>query len=159
MTTPGESELYPWNDPNDLLVALGRLRPEQKGVLGESVLQLLDHGDADVRQEAMRTLFVGWKAHGWRDRAISALTADESPEVRRTAAYGVAATTSDATRSRDTQQLLAVLENADEGLSVRGAAYDALLILYRKPAFPSLKRTFDPDRDVDWAWVRSLIGK
>lgn len=37
--------------------------------------------------------------------------------------------------------------------ATRGAAYDALLILYRNPAFPTSKREVDPKLEVDLQWL------
>jgi len=151
-----EADLYSWNDPDELLQALGQLGKDQKNELREAVAALLEHDDADIREEAMRTLFVSWKDQQWRDRALAAVTSDEVPEVRSTAAYAVAATSTNVTRQDDTRLLLGVLEDEHAELPVRAAAYDALLILNRKSDFPTKKRKFNPQEDIDWHWVRSL---
>ncbi len=151
-----EADLHSWNDPDELLQALGQLGKDQKSELREAVAALLEHDDADIREEAMRTLLVSWKDQQWRDRAVAAIHSDDVPEVRSTAAYAVAATSTDATRRGDTQLLLGVLEDEHAELPVRAAAYDALLILNRKPDFPTRTRDFNPREDVDWHWVRSL---
>jgi vesicle coat complex subunit len=159
MRPTSEADLDQWNDPDDLLRALGRIGDEQKGELRDAVVSLLDHDDADVREEAMRRLFVGWRDRQWRARAVDALRADEAPEVRSVAAYAVAATSVDATYKQDVGDLIGVLKDEDEDPLVRGAAYDALLILHRRPEFPTKRRQFDADADVDWGWVQSLMDR
>lgn len=156
MTRPTEADLYAWNDPDDLLRALGQLSADQKDELADAVVSLVGHSDPDVREEAVRTLFVSWKDQQARDLAVNAIRSDDAPEVRSTAAYAIAATSTAATRLADIRVLLDVLTDEREQLAVRAAAYDALLILHRRPDFPSKRQEFDPHRDVDWAWLRGL---
>jgi hypothetical protein len=156
MTPVSQSELYPWNDSDELLRALGRIADDQARELSEAVSSLLDHDDADIREEALRRLFVGWKDHRRRARAVQALRSDEAPEVRSVAAYAIAATSLDSTWDEDVNQLIAVLEDESEEPAVRSAVYDALLILARNPDFPTKKREFDPRKDVDWDWVNDM---
>jgi hypothetical protein len=104
----------------------------------------------------LRRLFIGWKDHLRRERAAEALARDESAEVRSVAAYALAATSTDITKKKDVKILLETLQDEFEDAAVRGAAYDALLILHRKPDFPTKRRCFNPEADVDWNWVQSL---
>ena len=151
-----EADLYSWNDPDELLQALGKIGKDQKSELRDAVEALLEHEDADIREEAMRTLLVIWKDQEWRERAVVAITSDDVPEVRSTAAYAVAATSTDVTRQSDIRLLLGVLKDEHAGPPVRAAVYDALLILNRKPDFATTRREFNPREDVDWDWVESL---
>ena len=152
-----EADLYSWNDPDELLRALGEIQDHQKAELIEAVGQLIDHSDEDIREEAMRRLFVVWKDPLRREHVVEALSADESSGVRAVAAYALAATAIDETKERDVHALIQALKNDDEDPAVRAAAYDALLILHRNREFPTRRRTFDPKSDVDWSWVRSLV--
>ena len=72
------------------------------------------------------------------------------------AAYGVAATSRPETLQEDVGALLEVLLDEARPREVRGAAYDALLILHRRTSFPSKRRSFEPERDVDWDWITEL---
>ncbi len=160
MKTPiSETDLYAWNDPDELLRALGEIRDNQKAELLEAVSRLVDHTDEDIREEALRRLFVVWKNHVRREHAVEALATDESSGVRAVAAYALAATATDGTKERDVHTLANTLENEGEDVTVRAAAYDALLILHRKPEFPTKRRPFDPQTDIDWNWVRSLTTR
>lgn len=158
MSDIAEQDLYPWNDDLALLQALRAIRREQKEELEGSMLGLIDHENADVRDEAMTWLFVMWKDKAHRQRAFDAFASDPESFVRCTAAYGIAATADDTTRASDSNVLVRALADPSQDLDVRGSAYDALLILHRRPKFPSKTRDFDPQKDVDWGWVESVAG-
>jgi HEAT repeat protein len=150
------TKLDPRRDPHLILEALYEVpkvhQPELVGVIAP----LLDHCDPYVREEAIRILITRWKLEKYRDRAAEMLVSDEAPDVRGAAAYALGSVASNATRAEHTRLLLDTLRNRDEEPNVRGAAYDALLILHRNPAFPTKKREFDPHLDVNWQWVDSL---
>lgn len=150
------SKLESRRDPHEILEALYEVPKVQQPDLVGVVAPLLDHGDAYIREEALRILVTRWKLEPYRQRAAEMLNSDESPDVRGAAAYALAAVATDTTRGEHTRLLLATLRKMDEDCNVRGAAYDALLILYRNPAFPTRKRDFDPALDVDWQWIGSL---
>jgi HEAT repeat protein len=162
MNSPSSSELASWVDPEELLEALYRVSREPTPGLRDALFALLEHSDAEVREEALRILVTRWKDHEARAFAITALASDPAPSVRSAAAFAIGASTTDVTRTPDTRRLISVLRHEGEDLEVRAAAYDALLILHRKPAeggrwpFPSTKTDFDPEQDVDWDWVFSL---
>jgi HEAT repeats len=162
MSTPSEANLFFWNDPDDLLDALYRVGREPVPELRNAIARLLDHDDAEVREEALRILLTRWKDAELRPRAFEVLQSDPEPIVQSAAAVAIAATASDASRAADTRMLLNVLRDEGRDGEVRGAAYDALVILHRKHAgsggwpFPTKKREFDVARDVDWPWVQSL---
>jgi HEAT repeat protein len=164
MSSPNnKADLSVWNNPDDVLRALYRIGKEPVPELRDAILHLLEHDDADIREEALRILLTRWKDREVRPKAISALQSDPAPNVRSAAAFAISATASDSSRSTDTRILLNVLRNETEDLNVRGAAYDALLILHRQTGeaggkwpFPTKRRDFDPERDVDWLWVQRL---
>ncbi len=145
-----------WNDPDDILHTLIDLQKDDYGALRDAVLDLVDHEDPDVREEAVRKIYVHWTDVPSRSKAVDALRFDPSPGVRRVAAFGVAATASDTTQGEDTRVLLQTFLNESEEIDVRGAAYEALLLLHKRREFPPVKREIDLDRDVDWNWVSVL---
>ena len=152
------SKLDPRRDPHLILEALYTVpKVQQPGLVGV-IAPLLDHSDAYIREEAIRILVTRWKLERYLDRAADMLVSDKAPDVRGAAAYALAAAATETTRVKHTRLLLDSLRNTDEEPNVRGAAYDALLILYRNPAFPTKKRDFDPDLDADWQWVETLCG-
>lgn len=151
-----ESELLPWNEPAQILAALYRVGRETESQLQDAVIRLLEHTDSDIRAEALRTLLMKWKDSSVRSYARRALHSEEDEEVRVAAAFGLASISTEASRSEDTRLFLQVLLDDGQGLPVRSAVYDALLIIHRNPMFPTKKRDFDPTRDVDWEWVTKL---
>jgi HEAT repeat protein len=153
---PRPEDLLPWNDPDELLQALYQLDRKPDPDLRESVAQLLRHDDDDVREEALRILLTRWKDQEFRGYAISALQQDPAASVRSAAAFAIASTSQSGTRAEDIKALVTILLDEDEDLDVRAAAYDALLILHRRPTFPTKKRTFNPAADVDWPWIATL---
>lgn len=150
------TDLMDWQDPDRLLEALYGLPREPQPELRPAVARLLEHGDPDIREEALRVLVTRWKDQTFREHAIEKLRSDPAPTVRSAAAYGLTGVSSAASRADDVGLLLERLGDPSEDLEVRGAAYDALLIIHRRPAFPSRKRAFDPERDVDWAWINEV---
>jgi HEAT repeat protein len=144
-----ESDLNPWRDPDDLLQALYRVG-EPDPELRDSIARLFEHNDPDIREEALRILLTRWKDRSFRSQAVNMLRLDAEVMVRSAAAFGMASVSTEASRAEDTRLLLEIL------LDVRSAAYDALLILYRNPAFPTKRRDFDPAADVDWQWIGTL---
>lgn len=84
------------------------------------------------------------------------LLGDPAEGVRRAAAYALTATSSSATREADARELLRVFWNQEQPLIVRGAAYEALLLLYGRKDFPPGNREIDLSHDVDWEWLRAL---
>jgi hypothetical protein len=163
MNSPSSRELSPWADPEELLDALYRVSHVPTPGLRDAIFALLDHLDADVREEALRVLVTHWKDNGARPIAFEALASDPAPSVRSAAAFAVAASANEATRAADTRRLVRALRQEGEDLEVRAAAYDALLILHRRTAeggrwpFPSTKKDFEPEQDVDWVWISSLF--
>jgi len=117
---------------------------------------LLEHPDPDVREEALRVLFILWKAKDLHRRAVDALLHDEDPDVRAAAGYAVAASSSPLTRREDIATLVATVRNTEEAPFVRASAYDGLLILHERNSFPDMRRAFRPERDVDWSWIERL---
>lgn len=156
MKRVSENDLLPWADPDALVDALLRIPREELASLRESLLGLTEHEDRDVRTHAIRRLFVHLQDQDNRHIAIQALTHDAESHVRRAAAFGVAATSSSGTRTQDVSALAARLRDVSEDVHVRGAAYEALLLIHGRRACPPLNRAFDPARDVDWEWVGQL---
>jgi hypothetical protein len=150
------AELDPRRNPIELIRAIGLVSDEQKGELRDQLFRLCHHRDPDVREEALRLLTVKWRDVGAHSEALDALREDPSDGVRANAAYGVAATVTDATRREGVNRLLHVLLDEQEDLEVRAAAYDGLLLIYGRPNFPSMKRDFDPAADVQWDWIREI---
>jgi hypothetical protein len=148
--------LEPWRDPLDLIDALVEIPKEELHSLRASIYTLIRHHDRDVRVHACRRLFVHLEAKEHHADAVDLLRYDSEPKVRRVAAFAVAATSSAGSRSEDVGLLTRVLLNASEALMVRGAAYEALLLLHSRRDFPPIDRDIDLARDVDWEWVKTL---
>lgn len=142
-------------DADLLLEALYEIDDRDTSLRAE-VAALLEHEDPDVRAEAVRILIRRWKDREARPVAFDLLTSDPDDEVREAAAYALAGSGTPETRDRDTEALLSVVQDKGLSLGVRAAAYDGLLILYRRPRFPTKHRAFDPTSDVDWEWLRTL---
>ena len=51
-------DLLPWRDPEQLLAALTSIERSQLPELRDEIIRLVDHEDADVREQALRRLFV-----------------------------------------------------------------------------------------------------
>lgn len=164
MTPITAEDLPSWGDPDDLLESLYALgeqtrRQPASTELTSAVAALLDHEDEDIRQEALRLLLVQWKAHQLHSEGLRLLRRDPSEDVRGTAAYGIASICADDRRPDDVRTLLEILLDESEAVHVRGAAYDALLIIHRRTTFPPMSRDLDPASDVDWEWVKTLQGE
>lgn len=151
-----ELDLSPWNDPDTLLEVMSRVPVEPQPHLLGAIARLLDHEDPDIREEALRILVTRWKDESFRRKAIAMLRFDPGTNVRSAAAYAIAGSSSAGSHWDDTILLVDRLVDSTEEVNVRGAAYDALLILHRKPAFPTKMRPFDPQADVDWEWIEKL---
>ena len=158
MTTnwPRAASLVPTSDPVDLIGALVDLPRDQIAGVRDQLAVLADHPDVDVRLHAIRRLFVHHSDVPYRRIVVKHFECDPHPKVRRAAAYGVMATSTPETRRQDTQTLLNRLRDVLEETYVRGAAYEALLLLLGKTDFPPANRDIDLNRDVDWNWINSL---
>ncbi len=142
--------------PSRIIQALGKLGPEHQAAYAPRVLALLEHPEPDVRSQAVDVAFVRWKQPGYRSLIVSMLLNDPHAVVRARAAIGLAATRVEENRKVDIALLLRVLENSHEDSEVRRAAYEALMICTGRLDFPDTGADFNPDRDVDWDWVREL---
>lgn len=156
MKDVSENDLVPWAEPDDLVDALLRIRREDLPSLRDSLVPLTEHEDQDVRTHALRRLFVHLQDQNHRDIAVRAVTEDPDSHVRRAAAFAVAATSTRQTRGEDIRVLIERLLDEVEDIHVRGAAYEALLLISERQPFPPLNRTFDPGRDVDWQWIDQI---
>jgi HEAT repeat protein len=152
--TPGD--LAPWQDPDRILEALGNVSKGDVENLASAIAGLLDHEDADVREEAARALFVVGKNSEYRSQAMDLLRYDLDVAVRSAAAYGAAATSSPATRDGDVEVLVSIIRDNNENVEVRRSAYEALLILFRRTSFPAMNQVFNPLQDIDWQWLDSV---
>jgi len=156
MTRSRDTLGKPWSDPNDILEELGRLGANPRPDLYEPVADLLGHADPDVREEALRCVAVRWKDPRARTAALHVIRNDPEEAVRAIAAYALAATTVGPADKEVLGELLAHVRDSAESPHVRGAAYEALLIIHKRPAFPPLNRTFNPEVDIDWRWLGQL---
>lgn len=150
--------LAPDRDPLDLLEALVALDRERLEAASASLILLTGHADSDVRLQAHRRLLVHLKSVAHHPLAVSALKSDADSEVRRVAAFGVATTSSTSTFDDDARLLAQVVRDERETAMVRGAAYEALLLLVTPPRLQPISRDVDLEQDVDWEWVNSLAA-
>jgi hypothetical protein len=141
--------------PADQLIrALHSLRDVSDLQDCQAALPLLSHAEADVRVAALDLIFVHWKAEQHRESAIALLLRDPAEEVRAAGAYALVATSSDESRAGDTKLLLDALTR--DSAEVKRAAYEGLLLLYRRPDFPDSLTNFDPDTAIDWEWIQEI---
>ena len=159
MSKHKHAQLNPWNDADNLLAALAQVGRDDIADLTTELIALLAHEDADIREEAMRALFVRGISVAFRSRAIASLGTDPTPEVRAVSAYALAATSSTLTLDEDTARLVGVLERADEDAHVRATAYDCLLLIDRRPQVSFGPGEFDAARDADWGWTRQVSAR
>lgn len=158
--TPTEGhELQPWVDPDDLLRSIVAIGREEVATVAEELVALTLHDDPDVREEAIRKLYTHGKSRLGREHLADVFQHDDSTEVRETAALAIAATTSDGSREADARLLTRTLLDEGAPAELRGACYEALLILYGRGDFPSVRREVDLKKDVDWGWIRGLEAK
>jgi HEAT repeat protein len=148
--------LSPERDALDLLESVIALGPHDLAQARSALRRLTEHGDADVRLQAHRRLLVHLKSMEDHVIAVRSVVSDSDSEVRRAAAFGVAATSGSASAHLDRHLLASVVSDATEEDAVRGAAYEALVILDGRGERQPLTRDVDLARDVDWDWVRSL---
>ncbi len=148
-----------WRDPEDLIEALTRLALGDREATSDALQPLLEHDDANVREEALRVLGVQWKLQSAHPSAIRAFLSDPAHNVRELAAYAIAATASLKSLPGDVKILSEVLGDSGTNVDVRSAAYDALLIIDRRAAFPTMRRAFDPRLDIDWSWIADLRSR
>jgi hypothetical protein len=156
-----EAELFPWNDPVDLIGALAQMQKEELALHRDALYRLAQHEDADVRSHAFRRLFVHLRDEEHRGVAQDAILHDPAPGVRRVAAFAIASTSSAASREDDSRLLLHSFLDSDEVIAVRGAAYEGLLLVYGRMDFPPVKRDLQLETDVDWDWIgqlRAMVG-
>ncbi|MEN8376322.1 MAG: hypothetical protein ABFS34_12815 [Gemmatimonadota bacterium] len=148
------------SDPIELIRWLGKLGRMPPGQHIGRVATLLSHSDIDVRAEAVRLLTVLWRVADYHDVAFRIATdAGEPEDVREQAIYGLSAISQPRDRGRDVGALISIAESPMEPLTIRGSAYDALLILERMTGFPTVRREFDPVIDLDSEWLLELRQK
>lgn len=152
----GDSALSMWSDPDELLEALDAIGADDKYRLIDRVRLLVDHEDPDVREEVLRILFITWKSKEDRNVVLDRLQHDDHVDVKAAAALALAAVSDESSRRDDSRLLLDMLQSSDEDEIVKASAYDALLIIHRRAAFPTKLKPFRAARDVDWEWIRSL---
>ncbi len=157
MTSPSRDDSFDEATPvEDLIRRLGRLRHDEVAARADALRALLAHAAPEVRAEALGALFVVGRMHRWRAAAAMLLREDADVYVRSKAALALAATSEPDTRASDIRCLSAVVRDEREDAEVRRTAYEGLLVMFRRPDFPSDLRPFDPRRDVDWSWVAEL---
>jgi HEAT repeat protein len=159
MTPISAQDLQPWLDPDDLLRSIVAIDRKEVAAVAEELGALALRDDPDVREEAIRKLYTQGKSQQGRERLADAFRNDKNPAVREVAALAIAATTSDESRDDDARLLLRTLLDEDGPTELRGASYEALLILYRRGDFPSVRNEVDLHKDVDWRWVHGIQAR
>lgn len=124
--------------------------------MAHEIAALTTHYHSEVRSAALTALFVTGRICEMRPLAVNAFTSDCEESVRATAAFAIAATSSDDSRLVDVQTLLPAVKSAEEPPEVRRAAYEALLIIFRRSDFPDPVEDFNPASDIDWPWIAQL---
>jgi len=152
-----QQDLLPWSPPEALLAALARI---PKGTLGdyrEALVPLVKHDDDDVREQAVRHLFVHLCDDERHEDVVRLLRADRSRNVRRAAAYGVMASSTVTTRAKDTTLLASVALDESEEELVRSAAYDSLLFLCGRADGVQHAKPLSLNEYMDYNWVRTKL--
>jgi len=139
-----------------LIRSLCALKHDEVPHAAAAITGLLGHAAPEVRAEALSALLVTGRIATHRHYAVRSLSRDADEGVRAKAAYGIAATTSEASRREDLALLVRVLRNAHESTEVQRAAYEGLLLMFHRPEFPDSLEEFDARRDVDWNWIGEL---
>jgi hypothetical protein len=150
------ADLRPERDPQELVAILGRLGKRPTAELKAAVQLLIQHGEPDVRSESLRVGLVQWKEREYRGAAMAALFRDPDADVRCTAAFGIAAVSSTESRREDQRVLLSIVFDGEEDDIVRLSAYDALLLIHKRPSFPPANRDPSLAVDLDWQWLNAL---
>jgi len=135
-------------------------RDDKGGGLQPVVARLLDHPIELVRQSALDAIVYGDRAEERHlSKAIQMLRFDSDAGTRAYAAVAVAALSRRYGSQEAVPALIEVLRDAEEHTKVRLETYTSLLSIAGAPAskMPHGKtEAWDPDRDIDWDWVRSL---
>jgi HEAT repeat protein len=139
-----------------LIRSLCALKHDEVPDVATAITELLGHAAPEVRAEALSALLVTGRLAAHRHCAVRSLSRDADEGVRARAAYGIAATTSEASRREDLALLVRVLRNAHESPEVQRAAYEGLLLMFHRPEFPDSLEEFDATRDVDWDWIGEM---
>jgi HEAT repeat protein len=139
-----------------LIKSLFALKHDEVPEVAAAITGLLGHAAPEVRAAALSALLVTGRLAAHRQYAVRSLSRDADEGVRATAAFGIEATTSDASRREDLSLLVRVLRNAHESPEVQRAAYEALLLMFHRPEFPDSLEDFDVRRHVDWDWIGEL---
>lgn len=124
------------------------------------VERLLAHEDAELRNIALVVLGFDWhKEEHWKT-ALDMLQHDPDDNNRLTAASVLGSLKKNTEDQLIIRVLAQVVHNANEDLFVRKAAYYAMkAILHYDYAeqIGSMRKTFDPDLDVNWELVNSYL--
>lgn len=156
MTVVTPADLSPWLESDALLQSLGKIEEGQLTELGTAVRQLLQHDDPDVVQEALRWTVLRWRMIDLHDDVLNLIRTTEDEELKTTALYALAHTSSATTRLDDTRTLLTVVRASEVDPEVRRAAYEAILLMYGRTDIPPVNRSFNVDLQADWAWLSSI---
>jgi HEAT repeat protein len=119
------------------------------------IVNLLDHSDPSVREEALSLLFVKWEARQYHDRLEQMVRHDGDAGVRARAAGALALMSSEATRSGDIAILREIVLDLHQDAIVRKASYEGLLEMTSGTP-RMLDDDADLDEDFDLDWVRAL---
>lgn len=148
-------------DPTEILEGINNLPRDPMSEIIPRLIDLTAHPDEDVREESIRMLFTRWKLYAHERLLLECMHSDPSPLVRSASVIGFASLGTVETRRERTVILLEIFLSREQPLVVREAAYDGLVILWRKQSegkwpFRLPAREFDLEKDVDWAWIETL---
>jgi HEAT repeat protein len=150
-------DLSPWRAPAELVNAIWAARREERRDLQPAIVQLLDHDDPTVREEAVSLLFVKWADRSLRQRLISLMRSDPDFGVRARAAGALGLTSDDRSRRHDCEVLRQIVLDREDDPVVRKACYEALQAMIHGKAM-LLDDDVDLDEDVDLEWVKAACS-
>lgn len=116
-------------DVPDLIDQLYQARRSGRVELAPSLIPLLRHTEALVREEAVSLLLTKWRLVSLHSDAQHFLRADDDEGVRSRAALGFAATSTAQTRVQDAQTLAEAFNAEETTSTVRAACVEALHLL------------------------------
>lgn len=140
----------------DLIDAMYAAVKQDRRDLHAAVARLIGHDSPVVRETVISVLLAKWRDDRYRNLAVHALTTDPEFGVRCTAAIGLGGISSASTRSEDILLLAHVLRAEHIDIEVRRSAYEGLFLIDGREDFLSYRKTFVPDRDVDFPWLERL---
>lgn len=142
--------LSPDRRAEDLIDALYEARRADRRDLEAEVVQLLNHEEPIVREEAVSLLMSKWKTSRLAEVARELLRSDPDYGVRARAAIGLASISGGSNRKTDAALLASVFGDANSTQELKRACFEALSLMAGRPTYVELD-------DTDMSQVAALV--